>query len=196
MVMKKKEKKEQEHFERYKERYKDFETLEADTLAINLVKPNSKVLSCGCGHGREVYFLVKERNCDVTAIDNQERMINLSKTTEPNADYYLADMKDFKTREKQDYILCIWNGINALLKNEDKIIFIKTCEENLKVGGKLILVTSNMFSYWRHFFSELRHWNNYNYLPWKINSWFKGINFEIQKIKVGRFNIIVAKKIK
>ena len=191
-----KEKNKDEHFERYKKRYKDFETLEADTLAINLVKPNSKVLSCGCGHGREVSFLVKERNCIVTAIDNQEKMINLSRKVEPNADYYLSDMKYFKTRENQDYILCIWNGINALLKNEDKIKFIKTSEENLKIGGKLILVTSNMFSYWKHFLSELKHRNNYNYFPRVIKSWFKDTNFEVQKIKVGRFNIIVARKIK
>lgn len=186
--------KEEGHFERYKERYKDFETLEADTFAINLIKPDSKVLSCGCGHGREVTFLVKERNCDVTAIDNNERMVNLSKTAEPNADYYLADMKDFKTKEKQDYVLCIWNGINALIKNEDKIKFIKTSEKNLKSGGKLILVTSNIFSYWKHFFSELKHRNYYQYVPWKIKNWFKNTNFKYQKIKVGRFNIIVAEK--
>lgn len=183
-------------FNEYCNKFKDFKELSADKLAINLVKPYSNVLSCGCGHGREVKFLVQEKKCKVIAIDINEGMIKLSEKEEPNANYILSDIVNFKTKEKQDYIVCLWNTINYLLSNKKKVEFIKICQGNLKDGGKLIIVTSNIFSYWRHFFSNIKHLTLFNYYPSKIETWFVNTNFKYEKISCGIFNIIVANKIK
>jgi 2-polyprenyl-3-methyl-5-hydroxy-6-metoxy-1,4-benzoquinol methylase len=179
--------------EKYFEEYKDFEKLTADKLAINLIRPNTKVLSCGCGQGREVKFLVQEKHCKVTAIDIEQEMVDLSKKEEPNAEYYVGNMINFIAKKKQDYILCIWNGINALSTKENRVEFIKNCENNLKENGQIILVTSNMFSYWKHLFSELKYRDGHNYFPSEIDKWFKGTKLKHELIRVGRFNIIIAK---
>ncbi len=183
--------KEKTTFEIYCKRYKDFNKLSSEKLAINLVEPNSKVLSCG--NGREVSFLVK-RKCEVTSIDNDERMIKLSKEVEPNAEYIQTDMVNFKTKEKQDYILCIFNSINCIRTKEKRKHFIKTCEDNLKDNGQLILTTSDIFTNWRFMFSAIKHPVNFHYFPSEIKEWFKDTNFKYEKIRCGKFNIIVARK--
>lgn len=173
----------------------NFEKLTADKLAINLIKPNSKVLSCGCGAGREVSFLMTEKNCDVTAIDMFDYKIEASRKLEPNVKYFVEDMLNFRTEKKQDYIIALLNTINCLFDNEDKIKFIKTCEQNLEVNGELILVTSHLFSHWKHPLSAVKHLTKHNYLESKISTWFNDTSFKYEKLMCGKYNIIIAKKI-
>ena len=73
-------------------------------LAMSQIKPYSKVLSAGCGAGREVKYLVRELKCKVVAVDHSKRMIQLSREFEPNAKYILGDMAEFKSRNKFDSV--------------------------------------------------------------------------------------------
>jgi len=108
---------------------------------INGLRPNKRILSLGCGGGREIKELVT-RGHDVVAVDIAENMIVSSKKVEPHAKYYCMDAVKFarinKDKMKFDYIL----GLYAFLGYIDNP-FRKELIENLmcmlKEGGMLIL---------------------------------------------------------
>ena len=162
-------------------------------LALRLIKPSSKVLSVGCGAGREVKYLVRELNCDVTALDYDNDMIESSIELEPNAEYFCEDALKFIRNEEYDYIVCLWNTINFLKKEERKKL-IEVCYRNLKNKGKLIITTSHIFQNWRFLFHNLKYWTSYYYFPKEISYWFKDTDFKVEKIKVGHSHLIIAEK--
>lgn len=172
----------------------DYSFADNSFIAINLVKPNSKVLSAGCGAGREVEFLVKERNCKVVAIDNQEEMIELSKKREPNAEYHVASITEYMDKpESYDYILCLWNTMNYLTFQE-RLEFIDCCEHNLKIGGKLIIVSGDLSGSWRYFLHNIKYRDSYYYPHSQINKWFESTKSKLFINKINNSNLIIAEK--
>lgn len=166
-------------------------------IALKMVKNGSSVLSAGCGRGREVRFLVRELGCKVTAIDISKDNIAKSKEHEPRAKYFLADMSSFRSNEKFDFIVCIWNTINFLPGKNARRNFIKNCHYNLKDGGKLILTTGHVFSHWRTLAKRiLNPLNDYYYFPLQIKYWFNGSKFKVERVKINETILILATKIK
>ena len=164
-------------------------------IPLRLVKANSRVLSAGCGPGREVKFLVQELGCAVTAIDISENMINLSKKHEKNAEYILGDISKFKSKKKFDYIICLFNTINYLPGLEARKEFIENCDFNLKNTGKLIITTGHRFSSVRAFIFQLLHpTKNYYYLPSQIDKWFENTSFKVERSKIDHDLLLVATK--
>ena len=162
-------------------------------LAIGLVEPKTKVLSCGCGSGREVKFLVKTLKCNVTAIDRSQKILDISKKIEPKAKYILGDMLDFKGKDF-DYVLCLNRTINHLPNIEKRRQFVKNSFFILKRGGRLIISTSHRYSSLRKFIVWLLSGINYYFSPKEINKWFEGLDFDVYKINVEDTVIILAKK--
>jgi len=167
--------------------------LSQELLALRLVYPKSLVLSIGCGAGREVKYLVQKIKCKVTAIDYDEEMIKNSKTIEPKAEYLCIDALNFSRKNTYDYIVCLWNTINFLDKNERKKL-IELSYKNLKKDGKLILTTAHLFNCWRFPLHNLKHFSSYYPFPKEINWWFKDTNFKIEKIRIGNSLLVVAQK--
>lgn len=64
------------------------------------LKKNKKVLSMGCGAGREVKTL-KAMGMTITAVDIDADMINSSKKIEPRANYQKEDIIKFLERERE-----------------------------------------------------------------------------------------------
>ena len=165
------------------------------SIALSLVKPKSAVLSAGCGAGREVKYLTEILNCKVTAIDCSQKMVSLSKINAPNAKYLLGDMVKFRSPEKFDYIVCIWNTINFIPTFAGRKQFIKNCYENLKEEGRLILTTSHRYSHWRSFLHFIIYANkNYYPSPKQIERWFEGTQFKIYKTRIDSNILIYARK--
>jgi len=162
-------------------------------LALRLVKPKTKVLSVGCGAGREASYVVKELNCNLTGIDYDPEMIKSSKIAESHAEYLCQDALQFTRPNSYDFVLCLWNTINFLNRKERKKL-IEVSYKNLKQGGKLILTTSHIFHHWRFPLHNLKHRTTYYYSPSQIKYWFKDSNFKVEKIRVGHCNLILATK--
>lgn len=162
-------------------------------IALSMIKENSKVLSCGCGNGREVSFLVKEKHCKVTAIDIQPDYIIESMNKEPNANYVCGSILDHDIIEKYDYIVCLWNTINYLTKNERKK-FIKNCCNYLNDGGYLIVVSADIFKSWRYIFHNLKYKTNYYYHISEIDHWFENTCFNYRVNRLNKTNLIISKK--
>src|SRR3989338_4219045 len=102
--------------EKYLNVLKDDYMMSVMLVALRMVKTNSKVLSVGCGAGREVKYLVRELNCDVTGVDYDPEMISSSKKIEPKAEYFCEDALKFVREGKYDYVVCLWNTVNFLKK--------------------------------------------------------------------------------
>jgi len=170
-----------------------YKQMDESFIALNLVKNNSKVLSCGCGTGREVRFLVKERCCEVTAIDIQKEYLNKSKEVEPLAEYLCENFVYFRRQKSFDCIVCLWNTINYLNKEERKR-FIENCKYNLKDNGVLIITTQNIFSKWRAMPHNIKNIRDYYYFPSQIRYWFKDTKLGINELKIGTFNLIIGNK--
>lgn len=163
-------------------------------LAIGLVKPKSKVLSCGCGEGREVKFL-KNIGCKVVAIERNLFILEISQEREPDAEYVLGRFSDFIRPDTFDYVLCLSNTINQTPSIAERKRFIENSYKNLKKGGKLLITTEHAFSRKGAFIRWLFFRNPRFYHPNQIDCWFKNINFRsIHKIKIGHSTLIVAEK--
>jgi len=170
--------------------------------ALQLVKDNSRVLSAGCGPGREMKKLI-EKNCDAVGIDIRDAMINESKKIAPNGKYILGSILEYqisdreRERERFDYILCLWNTINRF-KKEDKKKFIKISYDNLKDNGILIITTKHKFSSFRIFLKSFQNKfeNIYYYNPKEIKEWFEktGFKYKIIKEDLGNLLIIAEKR--
>ena len=149
---------------------------------LKLIPECSKVLSAGCGSGREVKYLSEVKNCNVVGIDIDPQVICRGMT--PRAECYVKDMATFISEEKFDYIVCLWNTINYPEK-EDRTKFIKNCEYNLKDGGILLMTTKHKYFDTRTFLSHLKtkyfkkHVNPNYYFPYsEISEWFKDTSFD------------------
>jgi SAM-dependent methyltransferase len=173
---------------------KPYEDSDVSYIAINLIKNNSKVLAVGCGSGREVKFLVKERYCNVTAIDISKECVSRSKKFEPNAKYLVADGITKRFENKFDYVICLFNTINYFENEEKRSEFIRTSYDNLKEGGKLIIVTSNAFSAKGKLIRKLLSGKDFHYFPSQIDRWFNGTYFNYKIIKVDKQRLIIAEK--
>jgi len=174
-----------------------YDELSPHIIAMRLIKPGSRVLSAGCGIGREVEFLDKELKCKVIAIDNDEKYLRESKKRNPKVVHKLANMSEYSEKESYDYVVCLWNTINYSIKLEKKKKFIKRAYENLKPGGKLIITSSDIFSHWRAIFHNIKYREMYFYFPSQVSKWFKDSGFAVEKIKIGKRNLtqlIVASK--
>lgn len=169
------------------------EELSPYCLALHLVKPGSKVLSAGCGAGREVYFLSNILNCEVTALDHNIEILNKSRFLNPSVDHILTDIAEFRSNKKYDYVVCLWNTINFLTKTQ-KNKFIKRCEENLKMGGKLIITSQNIFNKLRAFVFNIKLMRMYYYFPSEIKDWFKNTRFIVSNINIENTNLIIGEK--
>lgn len=163
-------------------------------IAIDNVKPNSDVLSAGCGAGREVSYLVNQLKCNVTAIDYSPKMIKLSHELEPDAEYILGDMVECNYKKKFDFIICLWNTVNFLPNLNARKKFIEKCYDDLKPNGMLILQTSPREGCWKTFIMSVLsdRWRAYYYPESQIDRWFENSGFEIRKQKIGSEIIILA----
>lgn len=172
---------------------KEYPKFSPNFIALNLVNPNSKVLSLGCGSGREVKFLLT-RCKDVTGIDNNEKMILSSKKINPKAKHYYEDIISFLTLDIKayDYIVCLWNTINYLNKQERRNM-MNLCYDRLNKDGSLIIVTSTLSMDWKHHIFNIKNKNYYPSME-EVNLWFKNTGFKVSKIKINDELLLIGEK--
>lgn len=173
---------------------KDYPNNSTNLLALRLVKNKSSILSCGCGSGREIKELLN-KNCKIIGIDIDKQKVKDAKTLFPSLKIYKADMRFFRKPNHFDCIVCLWNTINNLnLKGKKQ--FVSNCYKNLKVGGKLIITSQDMFCSYRAFIKSFI--GIYYYSPFQIKKWFEGTAFKVEVIKINKpdlkTNLIIGDK--
>jgi len=103
--------------------------------ALNSIK-NKNVLSLGCGTGREIKFLVKNKN-KVVGVDFAENVIKSSKKIEPNAKYYCMDAVGYLDNQKYDYILGLNGFFNYITTKEKRKRLAENMKQMLKENGEI-----------------------------------------------------------
>jgi SAM-dependent methyltransferase len=163
-------------------------------IGLHLVSPKSRVLSIGCGPGREVGFL-NERNCDITAIDHSAHMIESSKKLAPKAHFIVGDATQFVSKKPFDAITCMNNTTNYLRDFEARRRLVLNSEKNLKEGGMLIMSfnhrLSNLSTFAR---GAVSFGKDFYFWPSQIRAWFRGTSFTVYKNEINGVNLLVAVK--
>jgi len=145
---------------RHPEEY-DFEHLgdEEDVrfyLALSQRFAPRKILELGCGTGR-ITLPLAQIGFDVVGLDTQtemlgkaeERRLIASFETRQRLQLVEGDMRTWSARSDFDLILIPASSITHVLSLEDQIAVWKTCRENLRPGGRLVVEVTmpNMASF-------------------------------------------------
>lgn len=107
---------------------------------LNYIEPNTKVLDLGCGAGKLMLKLEKEKNCKVQGIEKDEKLAQ--ECVKEGLFVYQGDIaegiEDFQNK-KFDYVV-LSNVIQALIYPKEII------EEALRVGKTVIISFPNFGS--------------------------------------------------
>jgi len=128
-----------EWFDKRTADYKTWSDCKHSKVNLGIIKslnPNTRVLSLGCGSGREVKALV-ERGCEVVAVDFSEYMVFESKKVEPKANYFCVDVCTLKSAPMFDYIIGLFSLLNYIPKDKRRQL-IENCWDMLKENGTAI----------------------------------------------------------
>jgi len=89
--------------------------------------PSKTLLDIGCGTGEHLKHLSLDFQC--TGIDINRAMIKIAKNKVPDAKFKVADMMNFRLKEKFDVIICLFSSI-GYVQNFDNLA--KTLENVYK----------------------------------------------------------------
>lgn len=97
------------------------------------------VLEMACGTGSFTFYFAED-SFSILGIDNSPTMIeNASKTnTSSNVRFEVGDMRDFKSDQKFDTVLCLYDSVNYLISKDDLQAAFNNISACLKPGGLFI----------------------------------------------------------
>jgi SAM-dependent methyltransferase len=72
-------------------------------------KPSETLLDVGCGTGEHLKHFSQHFRC--TGLDVSKEMINVARAKAPNVRFEVADMRDFRLRDRFDVITCLFSSI-------------------------------------------------------------------------------------
>jgi SAM-dependent methyltransferase len=98
---------------------------------------SGKIIEYGCGTGN-VLLHYKDKY-EVTGVDLSSGMLEQAKFKIPNGNFHLENMVTFKTDERYDVALCLYDSINHILNFSDWFIFFRNVLNTLKPNGIFIL---------------------------------------------------------
>lgn len=140
---------------------REFYTLESlaadniDRLTLERVPANSRVLELGCSTGYMSEYLIRSRNCSVTAIEFDATAAKIARTT--GANVFVGDLNTESSWEKAkkltkyDVVL----ASNIIEHLADTSFQLKQSRAALKKSGVLIIVVPNI-AWWRSRWRLLR----------------------------------------
>jgi 2-polyprenyl-3-methyl-5-hydroxy-6-metoxy-1,4-benzoquinol methylase len=116
------------------------------------------VLDIGCGVGYLVFFLKKQGFKEVTAIDMDEKLIEIARSR-VDANFIRGDgMSYLKSNDRQYGVIFLWNVLEHIPKNET-IDFLKIANQRLLGGGVVVIRAPNLTNIFSsgHFYSDFTH---------------------------------------
>jgi SAM-dependent methyltransferase len=115
-----------------------------------------KVLELGCGTGR-ITLPLAQLGFEVVGLDNQpemlqkaeERRLRTSSETRKRLQFIEGDMRTWSAQSDFDLILIPASSISHVLSLEDQLAVWKTCHDNLRPDGRLLveITMPNMASF-------------------------------------------------
>ena len=135
-----------------KRRYNDFLDI------FNIDGTGKKALDVGCSAGG-FSMRLKELGFDVVGIDISEKAIDMAKKLSKNIRYYVADITEWKIKEKFDYIFGMFDLLSFIMKKELRIKALKNMIYMLKKGGKIYFtfIKPNSKTYIKYFLYKIKN---------------------------------------
>jgi len=123
--------------------YKDFISEELTANELRLIKKhlpkNGTLLDIGCGSGRHIIPLHKE-GYKVTGVEPLKTFVEIVHQQSPRIPIENCSIMDFKTTEKFDLIISMWNAFHQLAYTEKEALTVLEKMKNLlKANGTIIL---------------------------------------------------------
>jgi len=129
----------------YKHRDCNEAKLFLDKLVVVLkIKPDSRILDCGCGKGRHSIYL-SEKGFDVTGIDVSGQNIRESKASEKkNLTFFTHDMRNLFRINYYDVALSLFTSFGYYENDMENNKVIRTTAGAIKKNGLFILDFMNV----------------------------------------------------
>lgn len=101
-------------------------------------KESSKtLLDVGCGTGEHLRYLSREFRCK--GIDVNKEMIEIARTKIKDAEFEVADMIDFRLKQKFDVITCLFSSIGYVQNLKNLIRTLKNFYRHIADNGLIIV---------------------------------------------------------
>lgn len=100
-------------------------------------RPSRTLLDVGCGTGEHLKYLSSDFQC--RGIDLNRDMIENAKKKVPNAKFKVANMVDFRLKEKFDVIICLFSSIGYVQNFNNLVKTLETFYKHLNDEGLAII---------------------------------------------------------
>jgi ubiquinone/menaquinone biosynthesis C-methylase UbiE len=100
-------------------------------------KHPKNLLDVGCGTGEHLRHLSKDFQC--TGIDINPIIIKTAKKKVPNANFKVADMTNFRLREKFDVITCLFSSIGYVQNFASLLKTLENFHDQLGDDGLVVI---------------------------------------------------------
>lgn len=100
-------------------------------------KQSDTLLDVGCGTGEHLKWLCQDFQC--TGIDINSGMIRIARNKIPNARFKVADMTNFRLKEKFDVIICLFSSIGYVKSFNNLMKTLRNFWTHLDEKGLVIM---------------------------------------------------------
>ena len=100
-------------------------------------KQSRTLLDVGCGTGEHLKYLSSDFQC--TGIDINRTMIKTAKNKVPNARFKVANMINFRLKERFDVIVCLFSSIGYVQTFNNLVKTLENFHEHLNDKGLVIV---------------------------------------------------------
>lgn len=100
-------------------------------------KRGGRLLELGCGTGNVLSEF--KNNFYIVGVDISPCMLEKARAKLPDAELHLCDMTCYKSDEKFDVILCVFDSMNHVLDMEKWDDLLKNARDNMNKGGIFII---------------------------------------------------------
>lgn len=129
-----------EYYDRIYLKRKDYEkeAKSVKDIITGMEKGESNtLLDVGCGTGEHLKHLSSEYQC--TGVDINRRMIEVTRKKVPEARFKVANMIDFKLKDKFDVIICLFSSIGYVQSFSNLVKTFETFYRHLHDKGLVIV---------------------------------------------------------
>jgi SAM-dependent methyltransferase len=108
-----------------------------ERLVLRHLVPEAEVLDLCCGSGRASAALVA-RGLRVTGLDGSSQMLEYARSNVPEANFLLADARDFIFASRFDLVVSLFESLNHVVVFEDLLPVFTNVARSLRPGGAFL----------------------------------------------------------